>query len=221
MGFIRLAALAGIGGVTLLGLAGLLGNVGLPPNLDAPGDVLAAHYTEHDQTTLLSGYANALAALLVLVFAAGLLAFVRTGQAEPDSDWSVVGLLGAVGLATVILVVTAVQLALPLAARESGGEPGAVRGLLALWNAGVGLIGAAAAPFLVGFGLAGRRGGVFPRWLAWLGFTGAAAGVVGAYPADVFLLVGLLQYPALFVWLLAASVRMLRAGEKVVPAAVS
>lgn len=225
MGFHRMAGWCGLAAVALMALGGAAGNAGGPPSPVAPAPRIAAHFAAYGAATLLSAYANVLAAVALLVFASGLWCLVRAARRDTVTGWNLVGLLGAVAVAMNILSVSAVQMALPLSAATSQ-SPDTVQGLFSLWNSWVMLIGVAAVPLLVGFGLAGLRSRLIPPWLAGVGFVGAAAGLIGAFPVSAFIadsplgglvaLVGLLQYPALFLWLLAASISVLRRGRPMV-----
>jgi hypothetical protein len=95
-----------------------------------------------------------------------------------------------------------------------------------MWNAGVLVIGLAAVPLLAGFSMAGLAAPAFARWLAWTGLIGAGAGVLSVLPdavapaslvaANLFSVVGQLELPLLFLWLIGASFGIKRTGRAAV-----
>lgn len=216
----RMVAAAGVGTSLLLLIGGVAGNLGQYANFDPAG--LTEYYRTYAGAVAVSAYANLLAAVLLAAFGAGLCAVLRTSETATEG-WGLLGAVGGAAAAIVVVTASAVQLALPVAADLAA--PAVVFGLHLLWESLVVVIGVAAAPFLVGFSVAARRRGLLPAWLVWVGMVGAGAGMVYALPVETLGaptvvsiargLVGSLQYPALFAWLVAVGVILARRGVRV------
>lgn len=216
----RMVAAAGVGTSALLLIGGVAGNLGRYTSFNPAS--LTEYYRTYAGAVAVSAYANLLAAVLLAAFGAGLWAVLRTSETEAEG-WGLLGAVGGAAAAIVVVTTSAVQLALPVAADLAA--PDVVFGFHLLWESLVGVIGVAAAPFLVGFSVAARRRGLLPAWLVWVGLVGAGAGMVYALPVEAFgaptvasiarELIGSLQYPALFVWLIGAGVVLGRRGVRV------
>ena len=96
-----------------------------------------------------------------------------------------------------------------------------------MWNAGILAIGLAAMPLLGGFSMAGLAAPAYGRWIAWTGLVGAGAGVLSVLPdavapasmlaANLISVIGQLELPILFLWLIGASFGIKRSGRTPVP----
>lgn len=214
----RMASAAGLAAAGTMLIGGVAGNINGGPPSPAAGPAPAAyHYSVAGDAAQISAYANALAAVLVVVFAAGL--WRRLPSHRGAQAWPLTGVVGAGMLGVMLLVVSAVQLALPRIV-DAGGAA-ALFPVFVLWGSAVPLVGVAAVPLLVGFGLSGRPAG--GGWLMWVALAGAGAALVGALPVDAITdaagarhaveLIGAVQYPALFAWLVGASLLLRRPGS--------
>ena len=171
-----------------------------------------------DRSGLLTGaYLGSLAALLFLIFTAGLWTSLR--RREPEPGPSVLVLLGGLGSSLIVLIANAATVALVYAADE-GREPEAVRALFELDESlflGVAMTSAA---FYGGVALSALATRSLPAWLAWLAAALAIAfpvALLGIFSEDeeggvlggIFFAAFLVNV----VWILAASIVLLTRRE--------
>lgn len=160
-------------------LAARLGNAGggVPNPFEAPAGEVAAYYADRATFTATSGYLYFLAAVCLVVFAAGL----RTRLAAPGENdirgWATAGLAGAGLYAVLLVLVGLLQLALPGVAQREGAEEFSA-GLAVVWAMAVVALVPGSVPLLLGFGVAGRRSGLFSGMLSGLALAGALLGLV-------------------------------------------
>ena len=149
-------------------------------------------------------------------WAAGLYTFTRCSPTLASNPWGIVGLLGAVAVATVGTITNGVQTATFL---NYGGISEQRDTFLLLWSVTDVLFAAAqvfTAVWAAGFSLAGWRSGAMPRWLVGLGLITAAAtlltcvGIVSVMTGGWAQKVQLVSLPLTLVWILSASVLMVR-----------
>ena len=89
-------------------------------------------------------------------------------------------------------------------------EPGAAQALNALDGDFFFMVGVGTAALLLASGVSMLRSGAFPRWLAWIAIV---LGVLAVTPAGFFV------FLAYGIWVLLASIMMLRGSEATSPAA--
>jgi hypothetical protein len=208
----RIGAVSGI-----LFFLAVMGNFFTPdtPDVDDPNGTIVRELADDRTGHVASVYLLGLGALLFLLFAAGLWALLR--RAEADRGPSVLVLLGGVGSALIILIASMSYYAVVEAA-DSGRDPVAVRALFELQNTVFVAIGWTTAIFYLGVALSALGTRSLPAWLTWPAVLLAAlfpitllglisrddeGGVLGG-----ILFIGLLLN---FIWILAASIVMLRA----------
>jgi hypothetical protein len=209
----RVGAAAGIASVLLL-----VALFTVFPALPAPDDSIGAitrSAHEHSDALLLGAYAGALMTATLLLFGASVAARLRRAEGGSGGWWLValIGIaatsIGMVGNALVIVFVRAVG--------HGASGPALWIGYGADHWLGV-LTALPLAVFLLGAGLGARVTGIFPGWLSWLAVVLSGLFVVGAGSVTgdevdggilgVPLFVG---YIGLLIWIVAASVSMLRA----------
>jgi hypothetical protein len=213
----RVGAAAGIASVLLL-----VALFNVFPALPAPDDsigAITASAREHSDALLLGAYAGALMTAALLLFGASVAARLRRAEGGSGGWWLVtlVGIaatsIGMVGNALVIVFVRAV----------GHGASGS-----ALWigygaDHWLGVLTALPlAVFLLGAGLGARVTGIFPGWLGWLAVVLSGLFVVGAgsvtgdeVDGGILGLPLFVGYIGLLIWIVAASVSMLRAHRAI------
>jgi hypothetical protein len=213
----KAAFAAGITAPLFFLLAGIFGNAsGAPPSpYEAPAGEFVAYYLENGQSTLISAVLNLFGGILVAIFAAGLWQRFCDFDSPAVRGWATLGLIGSAVFCAVALVAGAIQISLAGLAGVDEPAAEAVHGAAFLWNAAVLATGLAAVPLLGGFSMAGLAAPAYGRWLAWTGLVGAGAGVLSALPdavaavsrvaANLLSVVGQLELPILFLWLIGAS----------------
>lgn len=225
----RVAFWAGIFAPIFLLLAGIFGNVGggSPSPFQAPVSELVTYYQENGQTTVISALLNLFGAILLAIFAAGLWQRFCDFDGQEARGWAILGLIGTGSFTAVLMVVGVIQIS--LAGLAGLDEPAAegVHASAVMWNAGVLVIGLAAVPLLGGFSMAGLAAPAYGRWLAWTGLVGAGAGVFSALPdavapasvvaANLLSVIGQLELPILFLWLIGVSFGMNRTAGAAAP----
>jgi hypothetical protein len=185
------------------------------PDADDPTAEIASSIADDRTAHLVSVYLSGIATLFFLVFVGAL--WSRLRRAEADRGPSVLVALGGLGSAVMILVANGVFLAL-IEAADEGREPAAVRALFELDEVIFIGIGWTSAVFYVGAALSSLGTGALPRWLGWIAAALAAVfvvGFLGVFSTDdeggvlgAILFIGILVN---FLWILAASIVMLRA----------
>lgn len=155
---------------------------GVPNPFEAEAGDISGHYAEHGTLIATSGYLYCLAAILLLVFAAGLTTRFRESAAEDARGWALTGLAGSAVYSVLLLLVGLLQLALVGMARREGAED-SVAALAIVWAMSIVVLVPASVPLLVGFGMAGRRSGQLSGLLTGFALAGALLGL--APPPEV------------------------------------
>ncbi len=218
----RLGAAAGIASVLLL-----VALFTVFPSLPAPDDPISeiARSARDDSDGLLRGaYAGALMTGTLLLFGASVAARLRRAE-RGSGGWWLVALIGIAGT-SIGIVGNALEIMFVRAVGHGATGSGLWIGYGAVHWLGV-LTAIPLALFLLGAGMGTRATGVLPRWLAWLGialsllFLAGAGSVTGdEVDGGILGMPLLLGYLGLLVWILAASVSMLRPrGATAEPAA--
>ncbi len=231
----RSTPLAGLGAVLFAHFAARFSNAGggVPSPFEARAGEIAKYYTDNSTLTAVSGYLYALAAICLVVFTAGLWNRLFTAESKDVRAWTVVGLMGTAVYAVLVMIISVMQLALVGMAQREGAS-GMVAGLAIVWAVSVALLVPGSVPMLLGFGMAGRRSGLFSGLLTGFALAGAALGlvpppeVVGPLsPAAASLLFVLSEFQPwlLVLWLLGTAFVIrrsdLQAKDKPEPAAAS
>jgi len=208
----RIGAAAGIASVLLL-----VALFTVFPALPGPDDSIAKiarSARENRDGLLLGAYTGALLTGTLILFGASVAARLRRAEGAGGGWW----LLALVGVAGTSIGIVGNALEIMFVRAVGHGAAGS-----ALWI-GYGadhwlstLLAIPLAVFLLGAGLGARATGVLPRWLAWLGIAlspllAAGAGSVTGDELDggILGLPLLVGYLGLLVWIVAASISMLR-----------
>jgi hypothetical protein len=186
------------------------------PDADDPTAKIVQDIADDRTGLILGAYLGGIASVLFLVFTAGLWSRIRA--AEPERGPATLTLLGGLGSAVMILVANGALLALVDAADERR-ELEAVRALFELSEVLFIGIGFTSAVFYGGVALSALATRSLPAWLGWsaaalaVTFPVALLGVFskddeGGVLGAVFFIALLVN----FLWILAASIVMLRAS---------
>lgn len=200
----RLAPLSGIAFVAFA--AAVIALEGGEPSEDAAPAEILAHWVDRSDTSLLSVFLAAAAAVCLLAFGASLRAALRAGE-PGEASASAVAFAGVTVAAAGLLFSAATALAASDAAEQRLVEATSALNALAQ-SSWVPITGGLAA-MLLGAGIAGIRSGALPPILAW------AAVVVGL---SFLTPAGLIGFFATPLWVLATSVVLYRAGRSRSPA---
>jgi hypothetical protein len=186
------------------------------PDEDDPTAEIVSSFADDRTGHLVSVYLGGVASLLFLVFVAAL--WSRLRAAEVDRGPSTLVALGGLGTAVIVLLGNGVLFALVEAAHD-GREPEAVRALFQLNDTLFLGIGWTSAAFYLGAALSSLSTGSLPRWLGWTAAVLALVFVVGFLgifsESDQGGALGAVFFIGLavnFLWILAASIVMLRTG---------
>jgi hypothetical protein len=216
----RAIGVLGLAAFGLVVLATVIEPLWLAPGTDSSGAEIAAYVARNRDGFTGSVFVYGLGMGLFLAFSAALWGWLRTqpGVAEPLA--AIFG-FGAASLCTVVLAGFAVMLA--FAYRPSVAAP------RELYDVTFALLAVSGIPTALALGsyawivLSTR---VLPAWSAWIAAVGAAAHVLIVasffFSSGFFSLEGgvIVAIPAtMFVWLVATSLALLRAGAEVRPAA--
>jgi hypothetical protein len=157
--------IAGIGALAFASLV-VVTNIlqGAMPALDADADEVVRYLTDHRNENLFATAAFAVAAPFLLAFASAFYGRLKTlGRAE-DLVWARLGMIGALLIVPTFAAVVVNRLVLLVGTDEIIGSPELVTLVWRLEMAAflVNLLPMSAA--ILGFGVAGARAGLLPRW---------------------------------------------------------
>ena len=221
--FSKSVPLAGLGSVLFAYSAARFGNAGggVESPFEAPAGNIADYYLDNSTFTAVSAYLYGLAAICLVVFAAGMWRRL-TEAGEEAGAWAAVGLAGSAVYAVLLLLVSFLQLAMVGLVHRDGFSSEMVAGLAILWAVAVTLLVPGSVPLLLGFGMAVRRSGAFSGLLANFALGGALLGlspppeVIGPLSpavASLFFVLSELQPWLLVFWLLGTAF-VIRRSEK-------
>jgi Domain of unknown function (DUF4386) len=208
--------LAGAGGVTFAVLVAA-SNVALPntPAWDADGAEVARWVHDHHTVLGLTVATFALSAPAVVAFAVG---FVTRVFRDGDDDARTPALIGAFGVALICALFSSVEIArlVSLALDGSTGSEAAT-GLVWHFEAASFVLNTVAIGIAAfGFGIAGARVGLLPRWFGGLGIAALLAGIATALPSSGVVngqagwQIGLISFVAWLLLVVIAGTRMIR-----------
>ncbi len=154
--------------------------------------------------------------LFYLPFLSALTSFLGNAEGQPPV-WSRVAMMGGFAFLILTFLSTAGEGALTLIAKDLGDD--AVKALFTLSQYLFPVTGFAIAALTLGSSVVILRTGVLSSWLGWYGVVPAAVGVIGAAgifaddPQGFLFTVQMIGLAATGIWVLAASVGMLRLEE--------
>ena len=205
--------LAGAGGLVFAAIlvADNLIRVGAPGFDAAPAQV-SAYFLDHRAAALVP-LGLFPAGLTLFLFAAGLWARARQ---EESRWWASVGVLGVATIAALFAIVNITEIVLTAKAAQLASSPAVVQALWTLRAAAFGLDLAAIAVALIGLSRAAAAMRLIPSWLALTAWPGAAclltaaAFIVALADGGPWLAVGLAGFIVWIVFVITASVSLLR-----------
>jgi hypothetical protein len=207
--FARLVPASGIAFVVLVVVASLIKDA---PGTDASDAEILSYYQDDGNRgkELAAFFLVGVAALCFLSWLGSLRGFLARVEGEPARLTTATIAAGAAFITLAVFAhVAATAISWTVEAYERYEiDPDAARILGSVWYGSFVMSMFAAAAMLLSASVLALHSRVFPTWLAALGFLGALAGVLGflVWPSLVIL-----------VWILAASVWMLRAASPVTP----
>jgi hypothetical protein len=210
----RFGGFAGLGFIsTVLPANIILGSTGLPRAGATRSEVLG-YFADHG-VAVAAGTALATIAWMALpMFAAGVVAAVRSHERVSGDSWSLVGLAGTVMQNAIFASVVAIQATVGLAAISDD----VAWGLWQMHNALFTLNTASLAIVLVSISIGGHRAGLLAGWQHKLGLTSASLLAVSAALTGVTLdghpvgLLGLAGFVMWLVWIASVSMALLRSS---------
>lgn len=176
--------LAGIGGITFA-VTVLITNAlqGATPAFDAPPSEVIEYLTDRRAQSVFAVAAFAFGALPLMMFASAFYGRLRTVARPADLVWARFGMIGALLIMPVFALVVVQRLVLLAGIDEIIGSPELVA---FAWRMEMAAFLVNALPIsaaVLGFGIAGSRAGLLPRWYRYWAPIGATAGVVTAMSA--------------------------------------
>ena len=206
----RLGAVAGIAAAVLL--IAIIVVVPTGPSPGASGEDIKASLVTQGNAMLLGHYLEGLMLMLFLSFAASLRGVLRRAE-EGAGALSTAMFGGAVATVAVILVAHAIQASLVLHTARDG-DPALVRALFDLAAMVDSFYAFPLAVFLAAAGAVMVRSRAVGRWLGWAAGAIALLMVVGQAGTitgtDPLIAVGIVGFLSFVLWLLVASIMLLR-----------
>lgn len=213
------ARVAGIGGVTFATTA-LVTNVLLrsTPAHDASAAEVTRFLTEHRAVNVFSAVVFALGAPFLLAFATAFYGRLKAVGRPEDQVWARLGFVGGMLILPTFAAVVTNRLVLLAGGDELIGTPELVSLVWRFESAAFLLNTVPLAIAVLGFGIAGSRAGLLPRWFARLAPVGAVCGILSAATAVLGLegaptiFGGLVAFLTWMTLLYAGGIRQLRAA---------
>jgi len=208
----RWEQIAAAGGIlfVVMQLAGqmLIQIGGAEPAFAAPVDEIVSFFNNRNaQTAAAGGVLSFLSLIALLWFLGALYAQLRRHEEEPA--WMSLAAFGA-GLVGVAVILSSAGWELALFRLEDGLDPQIARLLFDQGNYSFANFWVALAAFLFTAGISIIRDGALPRWLGWFGLVVAllllVARVFWTVPSNAMFL----PYALFWVWLIAASIGLIR-----------
>lgn len=212
--------LAGIGGITFAATV-LITNAlqGATPAFDAPPSEVIEYLTERRGQSVFAVAAFAFGALPLMMFASAFYSRLRSVGRPSDLVWARFGMIGALLIMPVFALVVVQRLVLLAGIDEIIGSPELVAFAWRMEMAAFLINALPISAAVLGFGIAGSRAGLLPRWYRYWAPIGAAAGVVTAMTALAGLegnpigLLGVVPFLSWMTLLLVGGVRQLRSAR--------
>jgi hypothetical protein len=210
--FLRFASLVPASGIAFVVLVVVASLIKDAPGTDAGDAEILAYYQDggNRRDELVAFFLVGVSALCFLSWLGSLRGFLARAEGEPARLTTAAVASGAAFITLAVFAhVAATAISWTVAAYDRYEiDPDAARILGSVWYGSFVMSMFAAAAMLFAASVLGLHSRVFPTWLAALGFLAAVAGVVG------FLI---WTSVVILVWILAASVWMLRAASPVSP----
>lgn len=214
MNVTRLAPLSGTLAVVLI-VAGFALSGSAPGDTAASAEVVR-YYESHTGAQSASGVLLSVAALLFLVFAAGLVARLR--QADAADGACSLCLLGSGIVAAGLATYAGVAIAMGDVGGTLGGTALQALNVLADGPVFVFLLTIGASAFLFGAGWATLTSSLLPRWLGWLAYAIAAAALIPSHVLGGALdHVGIVPFAGVGFWAIATGILLARSPADPVP----
>lgn len=210
----RLAGIGALGFASLVITTNIL--QGATPAMDADAAEVVTYLTDNRAQSVFATAAFAVGALFLLTFASAFYGRLKAAGAEEDRVWARLGAMGALLILPTFGFVVVTRLVLLVGTDEIIGSPELVTLVWRLEMAAFLVNTLPIAAAVLGFGVAGARAGLLPRWFGPWAPVAAAAGVLAAATAIVglegspFGFAGLVPFATWMVLLLTAGVRQLR-----------
>jgi hypothetical protein len=187
--------LAGIGGITFA-VTVLITNAlqGATPASDAAPSEVIEYLTDHRGQSVFAVAAFAFGALPLVMFASAFYSRLRAASRPADVVWARFGMIGALLILPVFALVVVQRLVLLAGIDEIIGSPELVAFAWRMEMAAFLINALPISAAVLGFGIAGSRAGLLPRWYGYWAPIAAAAGVATAMTA----LAGLEGHPIAF-----------------------
>ncbi len=173
--------LAGIGALVFASLV-ITTNVlqGATPATDASAAEVTSYLTDHRAQNVFGTTAYALGALFLLTFTSAFFGRLQAVGRRDDLVWARLGMFGALLIIPTFAVVSATRLILLVGGDEIIGSPELVTLMWRLEMAVFQLNALPVSAAVLGFGIAGARAGLLPRWFARWVPVAACCGVLSA-----------------------------------------
>lgn len=212
--------LAGIGGITFAAIV-LATNAlqGATPALDAPPSEVIEYLTDHRGQSVFAVAAFAFGALPLMMFASAFYSRLRATARPADLVWARFGMIGAFLILPMFALVVVQRLVLLVGVDELIGSPELVAFAWRMEMAAFLINSLPISAAVLGFGIAGSRARLLPRWYRYWAPIGAAAGVVTAMTALAGLegnpvgFLGVVPFLSWMALLLIGGVRQLRSPK--------
>jgi hypothetical protein len=194
---------------------GLIQVGGSEPAFSAPAGEILSFFENRDQLLFnAGGYLSAVAFIAFFWFLGVLWARLRRYEGEPAWLSLVAVACGLVGSAVVL---ASSGWGAAVFRIDEGLDPGLARYLFDDGNIGFATYWVFLAGLLFTAGIVALRHGALPRWLAWLGLIGALALLIGRAVWDLESGIIFVPYIMAWIWIIAASIILIRDAGKGVP----
>lgn len=210
----RLAGIGAIGFASIVVATNIV--QGAVPAMDADSTKIVEYLTEHRSANLLATAGFAMGALFLLTFASAFYGRLKAASRSDDMVWARLGMVGAILILPTFAAVVVQRIILLVGTDEIIGSPELVTLVWRMEMAAFLVNALPMAAAILGFGIAGSRAGLLPRWFGRWSPVAAIAGVATAAFAVAGLegspigFGGLVPFATWMLLLLVAGVRQLR-----------
>jgi hypothetical protein len=212
----RLASIGAIGFATLVVTTNIL--QGATPALNADAAEVITYLTDHRAASVFATMAFALGAPFLLTFASAFYGRLKAKGHPEDQVWARLGMIGALLILPTFAAVVVNRIVLLVGIDEIIGSPELVALVWRFEMAAFLLNALPMAAGILGFGIAGARAGLLPRWFATWAPVAAGVAVVTAMSAVAGLegspigFGGFVPFATWMVLLFTAGIRQLRSA---------